>query len=135
MESNRKRRTPAAKLTYWREQVVKTPVLCRIAPHPTPRNPRRLFALPIVLCHNCHYKFKSTNSVFCLQNQREHGDISPRPDLADPPAKRAFPRTAPFLGERGSGEPNPGRAREKPQGGGAPRESGGQGKDAAGGKK
>lgn len=25
-ESNRKRRTPAAKLSYWREQVAKTPV-------------------------------------------------------------------------------------------------------------
>lgn len=47
---------------------------------------------------------------------------------------RTFPRTASFLGESGQGEPNPGRAREKSQDGGVPRESGGQGKGAAGDK-
>lgn len=52
-----------------------------------------------------------------------------------PLPKTYFPPYGPIPGRERARGTNPGRAREKPQDGGVPRESGGQGEGAAGDKK
>lgn len=54
--------------------------------------------------------------------------------LLQPPPKTCFPPYGPIPGRERARGTNPWRARKKPQDGGVPRESGGQGKGAAGDK-